>query len=366
MKIGFLSADWGIANEQEAMGDEKAPRLLMPGGANWYRTYLPAYELERNGYEVVVSEQVAIDASGDGLILCDWKDKQDHLCDIIVMQRVMHDFSLELVEAAHRAGQIIVNDVDDWYWGLHPSNSAYKTTDPREDPNCNRDIYKKVLMASDAVTVSTPFLRDKILSWNPNTHLVRNAIDLDRWRVFPQRENPVVGWVGATSHRSGDLETLKGIVQPYIERHDLAFHHSGWRKGYPHACEMMNVEVERSTTTPMSPIYNYPEAFSHMDISLVPLNTLDFNSAKSAIKGIESAAAGRPFIAQASPEYRWLQETYGIGRVAKKPRQWVSHLEELYPLEVRAEEAARNRELLAPLDIAVKWKDWEEVYGSLL
>ncbi|MGW8180081.1 MAG: hypothetical protein ACWGQW_15170, partial [bacterium] len=186
------------------------------------------------------------------------------------------------------------------------------------------------------------------------------------WRTSPQREKPIVGWVGATSHRSGDLETLQGVVQPYLERHDLTFHHSGWRQGYQHACELMKVDVDRSTTTPMTPIYNYPEAFFHIDISLIPLNNVDFNHAKSAIKGMESAAAGKPFIAQSSPEYRWLQETYGIGRIAKKPRNWVKHLEELYPLEVRVEEAERNLERLAPLDIAVRYKDWAEVYDSLV
>jgi hypothetical protein len=60
-----------------------------------------------------------------------------------------------------------------------------------------------------------------------------------------------------------------------------------------------------------------------------PLNKLDFNDAKSFIKGLEYSAAGVPFISEDMEEYSYLYNEYGIGRVAKTEDQWLSHLEDL-------------------------------------
>lgn len=361
MKVGYLTADWGSGI------DPDGNKILHPGGSCWYRVHLPAMEMTRNGHEVVIAEQVAVGENG-GLTLKDWRTEEDHDdCEVIVMQRIMNDFGPELIEAAHEVGQYIVNDVDDWYWGLHPSNNAYKITDPKVNPLCNRDIYKQTLEMSDMVIASTAFLRDKISEWNPNTHLVRNALDVARWEMYTFNEPAVVGWVGATSHRSGDLETLKGVVGPFVEKNDLGFHHSGWQEQYPHACELFDVDVKRSTSSKLCPLDAYPQQFKFFDISLVPLNMIDFNFAKSALKGIESAAAGRPFIAQAAPEYRWAHEEFGLGRIARKPYQWRRHLEELLSPDVRLEEARRNREIVEKhFDIATNYVQWEELLSSFL
>lgn len=360
MKLGFLSADWGTFHDKE---NDK--RHLLPGGSGWYRIHMPALELRNRGYEIVISEQVAI--TDDGIVLMDWVTGEEHDdCDVIVMQRVMNDFALEAIDCAHAAGQAIVNDVDDYYWGLHPSNNAYHATDPKKNASCNRNIYKSIIAASDLVTVSTPFLAEKMSAFNSNIALLRNAIDLDRWKFYDQNEVPVVGWVGATSHRSGDLETLKGVVGPFVERNGLRFHHSGWSKGFPHACELLGVELSLSTSTPLCPIEQYPQQFKFFDISLVPLNKIDFNQAKSWIKGLESAISGRPFIAQDTDEYRHFVNDFGIGRVARKPRDWIRHLDELLDYDVRVAEAESNRKKAEAFDIQRKWVEWEAAYKSVL
>lgn len=359
MKIGFLTADWGT------LLDAEKRKVLFPGGSGWYRVHLPAMELAKNGHEVVIAEQVA--TSDDGLVLMDWETNEEHGdCDVIIMQRIMNDFGLALIDCAHQAGQKIVNDVDDWYWGLHPANNAYSATDPKTNPKCNRDIYKDILVASDLVTVSTPFLEHKISEWRDGVVLTRNAIDLERWNVSPQREEPIIGWVGATSHRSGDLETLKGVLGPFIERNDLSFHHGGWNPGFPHACELLDVDVNRSKSTPMCMINVYPQQFEFFDVGLVPLNKIDFNQAKSFIKGLEYAASGKPFVAQDTEEYKYLSREIGLGRTAKKGNNWTKHLTELLDYDLRVEEAERNRKLVEQFDIADRWLDWEKAYSSIL
>ncbi len=359
MKIGFLSADWGAA-----IHPETKEKILMPGGSGWYRIHLPALELEKNGFDVVISEQVSV--TDNGLSLIDWRDgSQHHDCEIIVMQRIMNDFGVDLIKSANLAGQKVINDIDDWYWGLHPKNNAYKATDPKYNPDCNRNHYKESILASDLIISSTPFLHEKVSEWGCDSVIVRNSVELDKWSVQDQNLKPVVGWVGSTMHRSGDLETLTGILSPYLERNDLKFHHGGWSEGAPHAAELMGVDINRCTHTPLCQIELYPQHFNFFDISLVPLNKIPFNEAKSFIKGIESAAAGKPFIAQNTSEYVFLYENYGIGRIAKKPKDWVKHLDELLDYDLRVEESEKNRKAVEALDIKNTWVNWRDAILSI-
>jgi len=359
MKVGFLSADWG------GHRDSEGNKNLIPGGSGWYRCHLPAMGLAENGIPTIVAEKAA--TSPNGLVLHDPRTDERHDdCDVIVFQRVMNDFWKDLADCAREAGQIIVNDVDDWYWGLHPRNRAYAATDPGLSPDSNRKHYRDFLRASDLTIASTPFLADRMTEWDIDVALIRNAVQLEVWEALPQNDPPTVGWVGSTSHRSGDLETMVGIVGPYVERYDLKFHHGGWSKDGPNAGLVMGVDVERCTQTPLCQIELYPQHFRFFDISLIPLNKIDFNAAKSFIKGLESAAAGRPFIAQDLPEYKYMRDELGVGRVARKPRDWIRHLEELRDFDVRVKEAAANRAAIEHLDIRHRWIDWADVLESLL
>jgi len=357
LKIGYVTSDWGTYE------DDTGVRHLLVGGSAWYRTHLPAMELQKHGFSTVVGEQVA--TSPDGLVILDWQTGEEHDdCDVIVMQRIMNDFGVDLVQCARGAGQAVVNDIDDWYWGLHPANNAYYATDPRKNPHSNRAHYKETLVASDVVICSTPFLVDRMAEFGASPALARNAIDLDRWSPVDPRELSAVGWVGSTSHRSGDLETLKGVLGPFVERNGLTFHHGGFDGGHPHAGALAGLDYKYCTNTPLCQIELYPGHFQFMDISVVPLNKIDFNQAKSYIKGLESAASGLPFIAQDTDEYKFLK-SQGIGRVAKRPADWVRHLNDLLDPEVRVSEGRRNRELASRFDISTNWKVWAEIYESL-
>ena len=359
MKVGFLTADWSNAFENDN-GDS-----TVPGGSAWYRCINPGAQMSLNGFEVVIAQAAAI--SSEGLILVDGVGVHHDDCDVVVMQRIMNDFGVKLVECARKAGQKVVNDVDDWYWGLHPANQAYLTTDPRTNPKINSRHYRACVEASDLVTVSTPFLAEKIAEWGCEGALVRNAIDLYRWEGPSDFcDDPVtVGWVGSTSHRSGDLETLKGVIGPLVERHDLHWHEAGHIKGFPHAFQLAGVKTPWRKIVPIVPIYEYPNLFEDIDIGLVPLSKHPFNEGKSWLKGLEYAAAGVPFVAQASREYRTLRDEFGIGTVAKRPNQWVRELERLLDPGERKIEAERNWNALQRLDIRLRWVDWAEVYLNL-
>lgn len=353
MKIGYLSADWSNAFPEDN------GKKYQPGGSGWYRCHIPAAELRNNGYEAVACEQVAI--SDRGLVLCDQDGNEHDDIDVIVMQRVMHEFAYNLVRIAQDGGQMVVNDVDDWYWGLHESNMASKQSDPAFNPEANREHYRAAVEASDLVTVSTPFLAEQISSWGCNVKVVPNAIDLDRWTPHQQNETPTIGWVGSTTHRSNDLETVATPVSEFVADNGLTWYHGGWWEGFKHACELLGIPASSSQTALICSIYNYPNLFIPLDIGIVPLNMIPFNEAKSYIKGLEYAASGVAFVAQASGEYQALADT-GLGRAVDGDDDWRDALDQLLDYDVRVEEARRNLELVQDHDIKKLWSNWAEAY----
>jgi len=276
----------------------------------------------------------------------------------------------EKIDEARSKGQKIAVDIDDWFEGLAKTNVAYTMTDPEKNPDNNREHYMYIIDNADAIITSTPFLYDfyKNVKGLKNVFLVRNGIDIDRWspRKDFSRGMPTIGWVGATPWRSKDLESIAPFFSSYIEKSRLSFHHSGNIVNAPKAKDQLGLSKSVKTSyEPMQPISKYPSLFRKIDIGIVPLNNVEFNHAKSTIKGLEYAAAGVPFIASYSPEYKLLEEQ-GVGRVANTPQEWIGHLSELEDPKVRKEDVERNYEnLRASQTMSVRGYDWNEVMHEI-
>jgi hypothetical protein len=275
---------------------------------------------------------------------------------------------LEAMPLAQKMGQKIVVDVDDWFDGLATTNQAYKATDPTTNPDNNRDIYAQIIMQADAVITSTPFLFDYYAAKRENVFMVRNGIDIERWKPRTPRTNHRLrlGWVGATPWRSGDLETLSSFLGKYLVDRRIGFHHSGHTtNGAPSANRQLGIPDNITRTLPLAPILSYPGLFQPIDIGMVPLNNIPFNHAKSFIKGLEYAAAGVPFISSYSPEYKILADQ-GIGRVAYTPDDWVHHLDELRRTHIRRDEVGHNLEMLQNFTMNKRGEDWDATMRVIL
>lgn len=342
-----------------------------PGGSGWYRCHLPHQALLDAGVDSVVGRLICDPHSGR-LGVRTWAGA-DHLDrDLIVLQRWMLDGLADDITRARTTGQLVVQDIDDWFFGLATQNRASQFLN--SDPRSNLAHYRRILVASDLVVASTPYLAHRLRAFLPRCAVSRNRVDLDtpgRWEPrTPQRERPVLGWAGAVPWRSGDLETLRGIVAPLLARLGVPFHHSGHIGGdYPAAGAVLGIPDDTHTSTPMAPIGEWPAQFAYFDVGVAPLSDRPFNLAKSAIKGMEYVAAGKPFVAQATPEYSWLH-TLGIGRVARRPRDWIRHLDELLTMTAaeRTAEADANLDALrsAQLTTASLAEHWlEAVVGGL-
>lgn len=359
----------GIASGDRIPASRSSDNTSHWGGAGWVR--LGQYEplLTENGIEVFNGTLVwnkthfSIDVN-DGLTHSDESGLED--VDIVYMQRLMHATLPEHIKKAQAYGQIIINDLDDWYWGLHPSNKAFESSHPKNNPDENTIHYKSVLNASDLVTVSTQYLADRISSFvHCPIVIVENTVDVARFTPVVHTDTmPTIGWVGSTNHRSSDLEVLSGIVKPLYDANEILVMHSGYHMGAPSVASKWNLPEEAVARNPACDPENYASLLT-MDIGLAPLSDFPFNHAKSDIKLLEYSAAGIPWIGSALPSYQKLQTTWGLGHVAKNPKQWLSSIRALKNPDIRSAEGSSLREAVWQRDIGVGVKKLIEVLKSL-
>jgi hypothetical protein len=355
--VCFLTFDWAWGTDP-----------VQPNGCAWYRCCLPSMSLKKYDWGAEVGIPGYNSEHGFGLLLPD--DRAIHGWDIIVFKLIMLKSVAEKVLEAREKGQKIVVDIDDWFEGLEKTNLAYSLTDPEKNPDNNRDHYMTIIDNADAIITSTPFLYDfytKEKGMN-NVFLIRNGIDLDRWPHHKDHAGwmPTVGWVGATPWRSKDLESLAPTFGDYLSASRLRFHHSGNIINAPKAKDQLGIPKSVKTSyEPMEPINTYPKLFRKFDIGIVPLNNIEFNYAKSFIKGLEYAAAGIPFVASYSPEYELL-ESQGVGRVAYSTQEFIAHLSELEDPKIRKEDVERNFENIKKYHtMQHRASEWNEVMHKI-
>jgi hypothetical protein len=352
--VAFLTHDWSWGTEP-----------LQPNGCAWYRCVLPSHELNKRGWSSTVGFPGFNSQRGFGLLIDG--DRAVHGWNIVVFKLLMQKEVLQSIPIAQSRGQKIVVDVDDWFDGLAKSNMAHAATDPKNNPNSNREIYKEIILAADAVITSTPFLKDYYSKLRKNVFMVRNGIDLRRWkpRNLNTSKKIKIGWVGATHWRSNDLEQLSSFFGSYINLRKILFKHSGHVNHAPKASKLLNINEKLVKTSPLVPILDYPTSFKDIDVGIVPLNNIEFNYAKSFIKGLEYAAAGIPFVSSYSPEYKYLADN-GIGRVAQTPNEWIYHLDELLDFSMRRDEVRENHLLLSNFSMDKRGEDWDATMRSIL
>lgn len=351
-KLGQFTTDWNFA--------EKPPTH---GGTSHYRLRIPGEELAKHGWDVVFGWELGVETDDGHFCIKDQQGQIHDDCDVIVVQRWMEPHAPEMTARAVATGQVVINDIDDWFWGIPASNVAFHGTHKKNNPNFNREHYKNVLSASSMVTASTPYLAERLRGIGiPRVEVLRNSIDIDRWPQLDPADDCHVGWIGGIPWRGSDLALLRGVMGDFLEKHDLQFFHGGHVNAGPSAAQQMGFNVNRFFTAPIVGIDEYPKLWTGLDIVVAPLEDIPFNRAKSWLKGLEASACGLPFIASDLPEYQAL----AAGRRAKNATQWRRNLEDLLDPEVRAKEGNANRARAEELAINNQWHRWDDLYRGLL
>lgn len=339
LRLGIASGDW--------VNPKKTPdRKERWGGSGWARI---GQYVEYMPFTVVTG---VLTRNRDYLCIMDVSGNL-HDVDVILMQRLMHVGISDDIKRSRLKGIKIINDIDDWYWGLSPNNDAFKHNHPKKNPRENFNHYRSIVANSDLIIASTPYLADRVSEFCRSEMLViKNTVDLGRFTPRPHEDTdkPVVGWVGSTQHRSGDLELMKGILNRMYSDKLIRLYHGGSMPHAPSFASRIGVPESAVMSRSLVPHDKYPDLMV-MDIGIVPLSNMPFNRAKSDIKGLEYAAAGVPFVASNMDAYIELRNDLGIGRVAKRPINWIKHINELLDYRVREEEAQQNLEAVAKRDI---------------
>lgn len=307
------------------------------GGVAYYRCLLP---MKACGIkDQVLGRPAWTSEHGFGVRLPGGKAKFGYST---VVLKLLFDRALAYqIRVARGLGQRVVIDVDDLYEALDPENIAATVFTHKRRQSLNAAIRE-----ADALTVSTPYLRDVYSEFNRNTVVIRNGIDQERYEQREQSTQPVIGWAGALPWRSGDIPTVREWLPGVLAETGARVVHVGHIEGRGSFAEQAGIDPGLVTTTGMVPITDYPRLLTMFDIGIVPLNDVPFNKAKSFLKGLEYAAAGVLTVAQATDEYRVLAGDGGC-RVAATPDEWGDTVTRLLRTSARArqrdaDQARRN------------------------
>lgn len=352
---------------------DPASGRIFAGG--YYRTWLPQQGLAANG---IATRFGRVWPRDDGTLgLHDGRD--DHDCDTIVLHSYLSVEYPAMVARAVAAGQNVVIDIDDDVWSIPRTNKAYVEVHPDERPEANRDHIEQMMRAATGVTVSTQALAKRVVRFSENVCIVRNAIDSGMFHVEHatlSMPGVVYGWLGDLRYRAHDLQVLRaaGIGQ-WLDETGSIFYHGGDASAMkdpptpaPQVLGLSGAAFARYVSAPICDLDAYPQLWRIPDVSLVPLEDCRFNHSKSWLKGLESCAAGLPFIVSAGfREYELLADRGARCAMPRndRPREWTDALWDLLDPDLQAEWGVVNREVAKAHDIGIRWVEWATAYREM-
>lgn len=320
----------------------------------------------------------------------------------VLQQRMERMWSTEGgVNALRTHGIASVAEVDDNYLELPEWNPAFRGTHPykRDDgmiinraerrrigramkmrvPSnpTNRTHMFEVFELVDAMTVSTPYLKQVYSAYNKNIHVVRNYVDWDIFGpVTPQCEvdrggRVRIGYLGVFRYRQGDLAVIRKLIRPFMDQHPNV----DFVANSQEVLDFLDIEPGRGINIGEYDFYPrdedapYPvgEMTTQLDIGLVPLVSGGMNEGKSHLKGMEYNAAGIPFIASNTESYRYWTDEGQNGYRAFRDDDWLEMLDHLVVNDDRRRQmGAYGRKKAERHSIQNNWQEWEQVYESVL
>lgn len=332
-------------------------------GCGRYRMTWPAEALRKQGLDVTVVAPEKRNSNLRGQL----DPKTDKLvaihpprdADVMVLQRITHNYLVEGVTLLREMGISVVIDIDDDLSSIHPSNPAFMAMHPthgtRKDHNW-RNAERACAAASYSI-VSTPALLKRYAPHSRGA-VVRNCVP-KRYLDIPHEDSAVIGWGGSVRSHPNDLQVMgSGLTQVLDETTFRIVGPSDLVK------ETLGLESEPDATGAMDLDTEWPEAISTLGIGIAPLADTAFNAAKSGLKPLEYSAVGVPWVASPRAEYSRLHKL-GAGLLANKPRQWAAQLRLLIRDEVLREEMSdRGRQLASTMTIEENAWRWMEVWES--
>lgn len=294
------------------------------GGCGFYRMRAPAAEASRLGVDITVTSGIDVNASqdSDGFVTVHELFTD---ADLIISQRPLDNSMGAVLKQARRQGIATIVEIDDDFSSVHRDNVAHSAMNLKSSGN---QFVEDACRDADHVTVSTPQLLK--YARHGRATVLRNNVPDSIFNVTDEKSSnpyPRIGWTGSTQTHPNDLQETKGALSGVLKSSGLPFNVVGDGKWVAR-----NLSLDRSTEVYNTGWVDLKDYYQHVktfiDIGIVPLEMSPFNQAKSALKGLEYAALGIPFVASQTREYERL-EAYGIGKTAKTPGEWRKHLQRM-------------------------------------
>jgi glycosyltransferase involved in cell wall biosynthesis len=300
-------------------------------------------------------------------------------CDIVIVDRLWRpDVTLELiqelVDRIRMSAAKLVYALDDNFFDLALENTDWGLKD-------FLPIVTFLLRQADAVLVTTPTLRQHLLEYNPNIHVLPNQLD-ERLLVIRHptsiqsridQNRIVIGYMGTFTHDEDFmmiLPALKSIHQRYPGRIEVQ------------VVGVVNREETKKElqALPIRYVYPRPEEHEyplfmlwftghvHWDIAISPLQNTPFNNCKSDIKILDYASIGAAGIYSQSSTYSSTVHHQQDGWIAENtPDAWEDALEALIqdtPLRLKIAQNA-TRYLYTERILAQRATEWVKTIKSL-
>jgi Glycosyl transferases group 1 len=252
---------------------------------------------------------------------------------VIICHRPSFPALVRELERLQGLGHAVVVDVDDDLGNMPRRGSQADLAAISQMAACRM---------ADWVTASTPALAERY-HFQARGTILRNCVPASLLGLPRESDGRTLGWGGLASGHLGDLPTTGGAVAGALEGSGWAFQVVGPAEDVR---QQLGLASAPRATGGLS-IGTYQEALGLLDVGIVPLADTPFCRAKSALKGLEYAARGVPFVASALPEYELLaRENFAL--IARTPAEWRRHLTDLIRDEsLRCEKAAAGLDAVA-------------------
>jgi len=308
------------------------------GGCGFYRMRAPAEEAKRLGVDVSVEDGIDATAYKDADDLYTVSEVKTD-ADLIVFQRPLDNAMTAVIRQAKKQGIATIVELDDDFDSVHRKNVAHDII--KGNKAMGNHWLTQATEIADMVTVSTPQLLK--YARHGRSAVLRNCVPDSIFDIVVHKSDqtwPRIGWTGTVQTHPNDLQETKGALGPLLKANGLPFNVIG-------DGEMVKTFLGLDKDTPvfatgwMDLDVYYTGIASFLDIGIVPLEISPFNQAKSALKGLEYAALGIPFVASPTREYERM-EAYGIGKTAKTPGEWRKHLQRMIDRPSETERIAKE------------------------
>lgn len=380
------------------------------GACRYFRGEIPAQALVPFGWDTSVSAYMLTPQTADEIR----KDPRirgwggpgtdiDEPADIVTLRimddividpeqpgAVADDYTMDSMAAdirrAREAGQVVLYDIDDDIWNI-PLWSPASRAMHKEIKGLRAvdlDVVDANIKACDGVVTPTRYLADELRQRFPDVPVYvlppgidpapYDAVDFDEptlgWigqKIYkPKADRKLqVGWMGAISHHLQHLRSMQ-VALDCLPALDAEFTRLGWIPS--DRSELLLAEVPcRVHQVPWGGVDRLPAKLAQLDVGIIPRVDEPFHQGQSITSGLQYAAAGVPFVATGTKEYRELAKL-GCGTTVHTIAQWRHALS--YYLrdadERRAEAEHARKTALEHYGLEATGRRYNDVLSALL